>query len=979
MKNKKNIIFIVVSMIFVISFLLLNKTNNVRQIKVKELNYNVTYKEAFPDENLRRGVVLCIMRDKCKADETQYFRYDGNLELYDNSNFLTDSRLGNVITEDEIKAKEEEQLSKTDLNKIVMLVANKTEKNITSLQGIEYLPNIEQAFLNQITLTDVDFSNNKELKYLNIHGSKLNSMNLTQNLKLNRLIAELSGNDKNLDLSTLIDLRFLVIPNSGIKDIKLPNGIEIVRLRDNRISDITIPNTVREINLHSNKLTSIILSASIEEVNVSSNEIENITFNGNSLRNLSAFGNNIKNIVLPEGLGSAQLGRNKIETITLPNSLVNLNLDDNKISNITLPDNISQVSIQRNQISRIDLKNKRNITNLELAGNYLEDIDVSAIPNLRTISFGIKKPKDTIDFSNNTQLTNVSIHTTEEGKINSLDFSKQTNLNSLFLTKLGLTKLNIENNVNLGELYLSDNNLEKVDLSKNTRLYSLRLFNNNIKNFKTPSNLTAYTVEVEETRKLKVKKNSYVTIPDMIYNDQKFYLEDNSNYEKIGDKYVFKNLTTLTPNIVAYTANGGYKKVWWKYEIKVEAGEEDSFNPTIDQKDYTPVINEEIAVDKLKEMVTNLPTNIKNFEIISANTFSTKGDKKVKVRVTFSDDTFKEFDIDIKVYEEKYIEPTVKISSLDVELNEKKSLNINVTREYDKEESIDDVNLIKYLKDKPINYEYNNVPNGLTYDSNKISGVIDYNFLGNEKEKVFNITYKENGNSYSVNKTIKVKLIKEIIEKETPKAIAKTPSVASFKKANKRVRRSLATYNEVNETVQELETLITKTKNDSFENKETNEVENLKNNILVKIEKAKEKLKKSYTEETEEEKLQEVKEKVLKEIDNLKEELNKVRDRVLVDKTKLNEKIKELEKAIKNKQCSNNDCKESLEKAKKIYNQTNLTKEEVNESINKITNLLEVKENNSKSFNYLYLLLLLPLIIFIFIILKKRKKENKKM
>ena len=104
MKNKKNIIFIVVSMIFVISFLLLNKTNNVRQIKVKELNYNVTYKEAFPDENLRRGVVLCIMRDKCKDSEAQYFRYDGNLSLYDNSNFLTDSRLGAVITEDEIKA-----------------------------------------------------------------------------------------------------------------------------------------------------------------------------------------------------------------------------------------------------------------------------------------------------------------------------------------------------------------------------------------------------------------------------------------------------------------------------------------------------------------------------------------------------------------------------------------------------------------------------------------------------------------------------------------------------------------------------------------------------------------------------------------------------------------------------------------------------------------------------------------------------------
>ena len=941
MKNKKNIIFIVVSMIFVISFLLLNKTNNVRQIKVKELNYNVTYKQAFPDENLRRGVVLCIMRDMCGEEQynksyiSSFSFFDTRDDIIETKSYATQPKYGTILTESEIAAKEEERISKTDLDKLRVLIPYDQQKDINTLEGVEYLTNLKGVFLRNLKVEHVEFLYNKDLEKIYLNSeinsatdfySKINTVNFRANTKVNTIVMKMGWYDKTVDLSYLPLLEYLVLQQSNIKEIKLPSNLKQLYIDNNYMSKLELPEGLKYVSVrYADLKNGIVLPNSVERAN-----------------------------------------------------LVDSNISSIKFSNPSLPKNIINLQLWRNNISTIDLTKTNKLEELNLEQNPIEKIDVTDSVKLKILKIRDSKITSAIDFSHNTDLALLTIiNKDKDHKIESFDLSNNPNLESLTLGNLNIHNLKLPDTLSkLNSLGLINNNFNKLDLSKYPMLDSVGLSNNNIKNLKIDNKSYSY-FNVKEEKTFKVKKNLYTKLEDIFLNDNKLILEDNPNYEKVGDKYFLKTLGEF--KIKAVRIEGSNNKFIGDYTFIVEAGEEDSFNPTIDQKDYTPVINEEIAVDKLKEMVTNLPTNIKNFEIISANTFSTKGDKKVKVRVTFSDDTFKEFDIDIKVYEEKYIEPTVKISSLDVELNEKKSLNINVTREYDKEESIDDVNLIKYLKDKPINYEYNNVPNGLTYDLNKISGVIDYNFLGNEKEKVFNITYKENGNSYSVNKTIKVKLIKEIIEKETPKAIAKTPSVASFKKANKRVRRSLATYNEVNETVQELETLITKTKNDNFENKETKEVENLKNNILVKIEKAKEKLKKSYTEETEEEKLQEVKEKVLKEIDNLKEELNKVRDRVLVDKTKLNEKIKELEKAIKNKQCSNNDCKEVLEKAKKIYNQTNLTKEEVNESINKITNLLEVKENNSKSFNYLYLLLLLPLIMFIFIILKKRKKENKKM
>ena len=69
MKNKKLLIVFVVLLVLTTSFLLFILKPNTKNKKLKELNYNVTYKQAFPNENLRRSVVLCIMRNKCGEEQ----------------------------------------------------------------------------------------------------------------------------------------------------------------------------------------------------------------------------------------------------------------------------------------------------------------------------------------------------------------------------------------------------------------------------------------------------------------------------------------------------------------------------------------------------------------------------------------------------------------------------------------------------------------------------------------------------------------------------------------------------------------------------------------------------------------------------------------------------------------------------------------------------------------------------------------------
>ena len=1035
--KKKLLISIVVLLMLITSFFVLTKKPKIKYKKLKELNYNVTYKQAFPDENLRRGVVLCIMRDRCKDNVNNYFNQIS--DVFDNSNYLTDTRLGPVITEEEVQRKEEEQLSKHALDKLEYLVANNINKQINSLQGIEYLLNIKNIILSNIQTENIDLSSNKKLKYLKITAKKANSINLDQNLKLERVELYLSPNEKNLDLSHLINLKNLEILWSGLKVVRLPNGVIYVDLEqnkitdinipssvtyldlrtnnlthidlpegvfsaflsNNKITDINIPSTVKKLYMEYNNLTSITLPSGMEVTNLKHNKIENVTLRG-PVENLILENNNISHIDLVEGIKSLNLDSNKIEEIIIPSTVKGLGLNENKISNIDLPTGIEYVGLTKNNLTHIDLSKNNNLIGLGLYENPLEDIDVRNNPNLSFLTFSLKNSKDTIDFSHNPNLREVKISGNDGGKIKSLDFSNQPNLSELRLENLGITNLNIENNLKLSTLYLENNNLNKIDLSKHKNIWYVQLYNNNIQNIKLAIN---HVVRVSESRKIKVKKNSYITIPRIFYNDKEYFLDEDYKYQKVGDKYVFKYIGTHRIDATVYWPNNGYDSIYWHYTFEVENGEEDAFNANIDQENYTPLINEEIPANKLKEMITNLPTNIKNFEIISPNTFPDKGDKTIKVRITFSDDTFKEVDIPVKVYEKEDILPTVTVTPETLEVIDKKPVNINITRSYAKEDNIDDTNFIKTVRDNLVSYEYLNKANGLTYNSNSVTGVIDYLFTGTEEEHTFNITYKEKGNIYTFNKNISIKLLRDtdgdgIADKDDDDKDGDGYSNAveiarGSDPYNKDSLPDMSKKDELDNLVKQLEKLIEDTKNNPFDTKNKLDVDNLKNNFLPLKVTEKDNIKGSYSATTSDSDLLKLIEKTKKEIDDIKKEINKLRDKanfeeldkeikkevdnsykelidkikeakdldrnistqeevdkitkeikelrekIVTDKEELKKKIEELEKAISDKLCKSEACKTLLKEAKDLYNKDFILKEEMFNMIKRIDDLLD--------------------------------------
>ena len=745
MKHKKYLIILVVSLLFLSSFLLINRNNTTKRKVLKELNYDVTYKQAFPDKNLRNGVLLCILRNKCDNYDESIYNYQKYYEMLDkfgqNNTYINQhydtiawrTTMSPTIYDFDLDDKADEKIKKEDLEKIKVLIPFHSLDEISSLKGVEYLPNLKAVFLNKVKDENIDFSYNKQLERVVLSPS----------------------------------IRGLAYEESKVNNIKYA---------DNNV---------------------------IKEIGITYKDKETL-----DLRNLA----NLKNVYVNES----------------------------KVKNVFLPSLIEILELTNNKVENIDLNNLSYLNHLNLYGNLLKTIDVSHLPKLKFINLNDNPIKQSLlDFTNSLDLEEVYIGKQGGMSIDKMDFSKNTKLKNLSIMS-NLKELDLTKNINLEYLRLNSNNIGKLDLSKNINLKKLDIPENGITNLKIPDHIT--TGGNTQGAKFKVKKNSYADIP-LFLNDNQVFLDNSLNFTRVGNKYVFNNLGTFHEN--SNNQLHGYH-YFVHTDIEVVAGEEDSFNPIINQGDYKPEIDEDISKENIKKMITNLPSNIKNFEIVSPlpTKFNNKGQHNVKVRVTFSDDTFKEFDVPVNIYEKRYIGPTVNLSPNPIEVLEGKAVNINITRTYDQEERIDDVNFIKYIKDTDIDtFGCSGLPSGLTCDSSKISGTLNYIFTGTEEVKEFDFTYKEGWNkSGKITKQVKIKLLRDTDGDGIPDKDDDDKDGDGYSNAveiakgsdpyNKNSTPDMTKKKQLDELVKELEKLINDTKKNPFDNKNKNDVDNLKNNIL---------------------------------------------------------------------------------------------------------------------------------------------------
>ena len=123
------------------------------------------------------------------------------------------------------------------------------KKNIHSLKGIEFFPNLTKLKCSENQLTELDVSQNKELEYLDCVGNQLTELDVSQNPALKYLYC--SDNQlTELDVRSNTALERLLCQKNQLTSLDVSQNTNLVRLScsDNKI-DINIEETSRTFDL----------------------------------------------------------------------------------------------------------------------------------------------------------------------------------------------------------------------------------------------------------------------------------------------------------------------------------------------------------------------------------------------------------------------------------------------------------------------------------------------------------------------------------------------------------------------------------------------------------------------------------------------------------------------------------------------------------------------------------------------------------
>ena len=723
-KYKKISVFFLIVMLIGLSIVLLlpkNIDNKTYYKNLKELNYNVTYKDAFPSKTLRYAILRCVVENICNNVDEEL--KNSNIRQYSgNSNLV----IKNEGFKQEIIAKENEVLNKADLDKIQMLYIKETSpqivNKIANLRGIEFLPNLRMFYSDSIITPEVNLSFNHNLEYLDFQGLNLIERDCDINLgtisNLKKFYFNIPGsrniaNNKSLDFSNNLSLKDVTVRTCRLINVNVANNVllENVDFSDNSLHNLNLnynPN-LKRLMLFNNNISNLNLSnvPNLESLNLNWNPsqlpnfhqvpklkylylgggryssidlsilplledfyvegringypINNLNINNPMLKKLSISSTNIVNLNLINAPNLEEL------TVSSNKQLVGLNVDNNI--------KLKKISLNQNNFSSINLNNNRELENLTIYENNFNTINLENNPNLTYLNLS------------HNNLTSLDLH--NNNLLRQLDV-RNNNLESLILNAQTLTSINASNNklssLNLnnisgiaGNINLKNNKLTNLDLRNFSKVYDLDVSDNLLKELYLPNNIyNCNNIKYSNNKLMRIEKCGGGVTPqnieiEVIKNKEAIIpilygplnsgsygqlVENNELFTKTAyQKYIFKKTGTYTIDFNLY---GGYSLIGkgGTVTVTVKSGEEDLFNPVISNLRTMEGYKATFTKEDYKNAISNLPTNIKKFEV-DVNQLDTRvpGTKNIVTKITFSDDTEKEVVVPVEVEEltkEKY-------------------------------------------------------------------------------------------------------------------------------------------------------------------------------------------------------------------------------------------------------------------------------------------------------------------------------------
>ena len=311
----------------------------------------------------------------------------------------------------------------------------KTSERIYNLNGIEKLDNVKSLIILYQNITNLNLSKNLKLERIRVaNNDELSNIDISQNILLTKVM--LYGNNiTSLDLSKNTSLEYIDVSDNKLSTLNLENNVNLktLYLFKNNLDTINLSNNVLldTLGLSCNKLKSIDISNNIL--------LTSLTVSDNTLSDLN-ISNNINLETLYVG-GSLEFHYNHNYTELA-------SFDENDIG--------TRTTVKGNYLNTLNLTTNTKLQSLDASGNMLTTLDLS----------------DNIDlvflYANNNRITN-------------LDLSNQIKLTTLRISNNKLMQLNLTTNKNLTDLHLNDNFISTIDLSNTKIKYDFYARNNNLK------------------------------------------------------------------------------------------------------------------------------------------------------------------------------------------------------------------------------------------------------------------------------------------------------------------------------------------------------------------------------------------------------------------------------------------------------------------------------------------------------------------
>lgn len=478
------------------------------------------------------GIVVCLLI--CAVIGCAVFEKNGRVAI-DEEHF-PDAALREAVTE--YDQNQDGILGVNEANKAEYI--NVHDRNVTTLQGIEYLRGLKELSCYENELTELDLSRNTRLERLNCLGNQLTKLDVSRNTELvdlncnynqiesldishlrklehllcyknhltelnisdssvlaalarenepeeedNKLMWEKRENGKAILAELRVDENVEVIIGEGQKRTASGNGNQKgVRINSEHFPDMELWKTVKKYDRDDNGYLSREEAESavvidLQEKNVESLKgIEHLT----ALETLNCENNKLTELDLSQNteLKSLNCGNNQLTALNVKESarLENLSCERNKLTELDLSGNPALVKLEcgENRLAKLDLSQNTNLVSLYCIENFIEEIDLSRNTELTDVYLQYNRLKK-LDVSGCLKLTELYCST---GNIEELNVSRCPELKVLHCYDNALKELDLSRNLKLKELYCSSNKLTELDISKNAELEKLFCFSNNI-------------------------------------------------------------------------------------------------------------------------------------------------------------------------------------------------------------------------------------------------------------------------------------------------------------------------------------------------------------------------------------------------------------------------------------------------------------------------------------------------------------------